>query len=615
MTVRNFRERTLLVVLIAGAPGVTTCGSASTVDASPNPAAQVNLSVSPTPIAVTEGGSGSGTITYTRTSANTGALTLAAAGLPSGITATFNPSSVTGRSGSSQLTIKAANDAAVFFDTIVVTARASGEDGRLAVRLSVSQPRITVTRSGSGPGTVTSTPLGINCGSTCTADFPAGISVTFTAVAAPGSAFAGWSGACSGTDNKCSITSSATNGAAATNVIATFNSTACASPPPSPPAWPSLSDYFTVIPAQTIASNYAPRFITPPFTADLNGDGNDDLVVLGLNYAFTGEPVNVPQPGRVFLGDGNGNFTAAPSDLFPVATLNTVTPRKVLFGDFNGDGRLDMYVASHGWDTQPYPGEQNLLFLSQPGGGWKDATATLPQLSDYSHSAAFGDIRHRGVMDIVVGNYFAPQPNHVLPYALLNNGSGQFTLSRDIIPVASGQTMDTDSGHYLLGLTLADLNSDGLPDLVVLGDATDATKKLRHTTVLWNRTGAFNDADKAELPEPSAFPTHIDLDAQSIDLNHDGLPDLVVIGSQGQPFYDGWFVQLLINLGNGTFVDETACRISAGDTFGGTPGVATGTTWPRWVKVVDFNGDGFPISPWSISHPARDCREVRPWST
>ncbi|MFO1329964.1 MAG: VCBS repeat-containing protein [Rubrivivax sp.] len=169
--------------------------------------------------------------------------------------------------------------------------------------------------------------------------------------------------------------------------------------------------------------------------------------------------------------------------MFPVDTLNTVTPRKVLFGDFNGDGQLDMFVASHGWDTQPYPGEQNRLFLSRPGGGWRDATAELPQLSDYSHTAAIGDIRGRGSLDVVIGNYLAPPPNRVLSYALLNNGSGQFTLSREVIPVAAGETMDAESGHCLLGLTLADLTGDGLPELVVMGDATDGTKKLRRTTV------------------------------------------------------------------------------------------------------------------------------------
>ena len=119
-------------------------------------------------------------------------------------------------------------------------------------------------------------------------------------------------------------------------------------------------------------------------------------------------PCCTPQPGRVFLGDGDGRFSPAPANLFPVDTLLTVHPRKVLFADFNADGRADMFISSDGWDADPFPGEQNRLYLSRPEGGWRDATANLPQLSDFSHTSAAGDISGRGVLDIFVGNgYFA----------------------------------------------------------------------------------------------------------------------------------------------------------------------------------------------------------------
>jgi hypothetical protein len=58
---------------------------------------------------------------------------------------------------------------------------------------------LTVAKSGSGTGTVTSTDGQINCGSTCSRSYPAGGTVTLTAIPASGSSFAGWSGAgCSG---------------------------------------------------------------------------------------------------------------------------------------------------------------------------------------------------------------------------------------------------------------------------------------------------------------------------------------------------------------------------------------------------------------------------------
>ena len=70
-----------------------------------------------------------------------------------------------------------------------------------------------------------------------------------------------------------------------------------------------------------------------------------------------------------------GAFSAAPTNLFPIDTLMTVQARKVLFADFNGDGRNDMFISSQGWDVAPSPGEQNRLYLSLPDGGRRDATA------------------------------------------------------------------------------------------------------------------------------------------------------------------------------------------------------------------------------------------------
>jgi hypothetical protein len=66
---------------------------------------------------------------------------------------------------------------------------------------------LTVAKSGNGSGSVTSSPPGISCGPTCSHNFPAGMSVTLTAVAASGSNFAGWSGACTGTAS-CTVTMS-----------------------------------------------------------------------------------------------------------------------------------------------------------------------------------------------------------------------------------------------------------------------------------------------------------------------------------------------------------------------------------------------------------------------
>ena len=77
---------------------------------------------------------------------------------------------------------------------------------------------LTVNEAGTGSGNVTSSPEGIDCPDGCSGSFASGTQVTLTATPSEGSVFAGWSGACSGTET-CMVTVTA-----ATSVTATFNS-------------------------------------------------------------------------------------------------------------------------------------------------------------------------------------------------------------------------------------------------------------------------------------------------------------------------------------------------------------------------------------------------------
>jgi hypothetical protein len=81
-------------------------------------------------------------------------------------------------------------------------------------------PTLSVVKPGSGVGSVSSAPAGIDCGGTCSAQFPHGTPVTLTATAAAGSAFAHWGGACSSLTSTCDLTLTANATAAATFVPA-----------------------------------------------------------------------------------------------------------------------------------------------------------------------------------------------------------------------------------------------------------------------------------------------------------------------------------------------------------------------------------------------------------
>jgi len=98
----------------------------------------------------------------------------------------------------------------VTYDPSDVTLGVSGE----------STTSLTVSESGGGSGTVSSSPAGILCGSTCVAGFPQNQKVTLTEAPASGSQFSGWSGDCSGTSTTCQVTLST-----AQSVTASFGPT------------------------------------------------------------------------------------------------------------------------------------------------------------------------------------------------------------------------------------------------------------------------------------------------------------------------------------------------------------------------------------------------------
>ncbi len=101
----------------------------------------------------------------------------------------------------------------------------------VTANFTLKQYAVTVTKAGSGSGTVASSPAGIsNCGAAsnadCTEPFDHGTSVTLTPTAATGSTFAGWSGtdaaACTGTAPVCTLSVTQARSVTATFTINTY---------------------------------------------------------------------------------------------------------------------------------------------------------------------------------------------------------------------------------------------------------------------------------------------------------------------------------------------------------------------------------------------------------
>ncbi|MBK8150618.1 MAG: DUF2341 domain-containing protein [Acidobacteria bacterium] len=101
-----------------------------------------------------------------------------------------------------------------------------GQTGSNTYMVRSPTATLTVTKDGSGSGTVTSDPAGIDCGATCTADFATSTVVTLAAAADISSVFTGWSGSdCSGTGT-CVVTVDGAKSVTATFAINTYTITA-----------------------------------------------------------------------------------------------------------------------------------------------------------------------------------------------------------------------------------------------------------------------------------------------------------------------------------------------------------------------------------------------------
>ena len=338
-----------------------------------------------------------------------------------------------------------------------------------------------------------------------------------------------------------------------------------------------------LVPGGSLASDVVPRWgppvlvghvsvaglweVGPIAVADFNGDGHEDILI-----ALSSPDAQHTFPVTILLGDGKGHFTDGTSSIFAGDVPRTQVPRQIVIADFNGDHRPDVFIADHGDDHDPFPGYQNTLILSAPGGKLVDATANLPQVYDFSHSAAAADVNGDGTTDLYVGNIYGA--NAVGPRILLNDGTGHFTVSQGALPASVANVFQSQ----FTGSTFADVNGDGYPDLILsAGDIT-----ARSEVLLNDGTGHFSELPGA-LPAKPFGPDANGLDPTPLDINGDGRPDLVIGYTKQNPFYRGRWIQVLINNGDGTFRDETASRLPQSD---------NSDPWPVFFLPRDLEHNG-----------------------
>ena len=188
----------------------------------------------------------------------------------------------------------------------------------------------------------------------------------------------------------------------------------------------------------------APNMATPLAAADVDGDGNVDVIALD-QFPYEGE--DAVRPMWVLPGNGNGTFRAS------IAIDGYATPpwaTETIFAlasDFDADGHADLAVGVHPDALHFYPGNGDFTFdprITMTTGAWPNG-------------ATVSDLNGDGRPDVAVATRPTFESGWIggLVNVFLNNGGFMFGVSS--IPVEDAA----------LDVTAADLNGDGRTDLIV----------------------------------------------------------------------------------------------------------------------------------------------------
>ncbi|WP_080056535.1 FG-GAP-like repeat-containing protein [Spirosoma aerolatum] len=167
---------------------------------------------------------------------------------------------------------------------------------------------------------------------------------------------------------------------------------------------------------------------------DVDGDSDLDMLTANSNSNTV----------SVRLNDGQGNFTAPPTNPDPAVEFG---PYSVALGDVDGDGDLDMLTANIAYDNVSVRLNVGMgNFIAPP-------TNPDPAVGDYPYHIALGDVDADGDLDLVTANYFSDNVS-----VRLNDGTGNFT--------APTTNPNPAVGDGPLSVALGDVDGDGDLDLL-----------------------------------------------------------------------------------------------------------------------------------------------------
>ncbi|WP_343787452.1 beta strand repeat-containing protein [Dokdonella soli] len=295
-------------------------------------------------------------------------------------------------------------------------------------------------------------------------------------------------------------------------------------------------------PTQSFGTGSGPRASA---VADLNGDGKPDLITANETDNTVSVLLNTTTVGATTVSFGTHQDFGTGAFPFSVAAA-----------DLNGDGKPDIVTAN------AHDSTVSVLFNTTVPGAVTPSFATQQVFATGNGvgSVAIADVNGDGKPDIVVSNY----SSNTVEVLLNTTPPGAATPS-----FAARQAFATGRGPYWAAV--ADVNGDGMPDLVVANSVDNTVSVLLNTSAPGATTLSFSTQQTFAAGTKSTC-------VASADVDGDGRPDLVVTNQN-----DGTVSVLL----NTTVTGATTARFAAQQTYTTRSGSIA-------VAVKDINGDGKP---------------------
>jgi hypothetical protein len=319
--------------------------------------------------------------------------------------------------------------------------------------------------------------------------------------------------------------------------------------------------------AVTLSFGTASKFARRLASASLGG-GAIILVVADFNHDGHLDIAGADATGvHVITGHGDGTFGAPTSAPLPSRPIDLIT------SDIDRDGNLDL--GSGAPTSAPLPSRPIDMINSDIDRDGSLPRVTTPQSTLTLSSVAAADLDGDGIVDLAAGHYEPGADNFTGGLLLYpGQGDGRFAAPVELLPA---------SPLPVRSVLATDVDGNGRADLVAIGESQkDASWSDSVIVFLARCDGSQAPSSRTPLPVQSGT------DRATIgDLDGNGLPDLVIVGSGniGDELRYGctdvcmrYGVLIVPNLGNGRFGDPVGLPIGNIES----------------AVVGDFDGDGRP---------------------